>query len=143
MLKWGRIMATIENEKVSKRIRKLLNEKNMKQVDLINITSISKTAISNYLTNNRIPKAEELYKIAKALDTSMEYILTGEEYKVQQLGTDEIRLLEMYNKLNERNKGRVEQFIEERLNEQIKDNPKSSTSQSTDTEGGLKNRTVG
>jgi transcriptional regulator with XRE-family HTH domain len=136
-------MATIENEKVSKRIRKLLNEKNMKQVDLINITSISKTAISNYLTNNRIPKAEELYKIAKALDTSMEYILTGEEYKVQQLGTDEIRLLEMYNKLNERNKGRVEQFIEERLNEQIKDNPKSSTSQSTDTEGGLKNRTVG
>jgi transcriptional regulator with XRE-family HTH domain len=136
-------MATIENEKVSKRIRKLLNEKNMKQVDLINITSISKTAISNYLTNNRIPKAEELYKIAKALDTSMEYILTGEEYKIQQLGTDEIRLLEMYNKLNERNKGRVEQFIEERLNEQIKDNPKSSTSQSTDTEGGLKNRTVG
>lgn len=45
--------------------------------DLQNI-GISPQLISNWKSRNSIPKADDLYKIAKFLNVSMEWLLTGE-----------------------------------------------------------------
>lgn len=39
---------------------------------------ISPQSISNWKTRNTIPKADDLYKIAKYLNVTMEWLLTGE-----------------------------------------------------------------
>jgi transcriptional regulator with XRE-family HTH domain len=126
---------------IGKRIQNVRKLKNLSSTDIYNLTGISTGNLSEIENNKKLPSAKALISLKRVLDVSIDYILTGEEHRT--LKSEEEHILNMYNKLSEKNKGRVEQFIEERLNEQIKDNPKSSTSQSTDTEGGLKNRTVG
>lgn len=53
----------------------------LKQVDIIRETGISKTAISNYVNGNRIPDTLSIYKLSQALETSIEWILTGKEFE--------------------------------------------------------------
>jgi transcriptional regulator with XRE-family HTH domain len=61
----------------------LLVEQKMggKQRRLADLAQLSPQAINTYIKppdgRPRIPKGEELYRIAKALDVSMEYLLTG------------------------------------------------------------------
>lgn len=61
------------------RIQKLMDEKNLKQVDLANATGKSKVSVTKWMRGENIPKAEALKDIAKLLDTTDEYLLTGEE----------------------------------------------------------------
>lgn len=63
---------------VGSRIKKLLDEKELKQIDACKLANISKNAMSNYINGNRIPDTASLYKLSKLLDSSMEWILTGE-----------------------------------------------------------------
>lgn len=49
----------------------------LKQKDIIEKTGLSKAAMSNYVNGIRVPETEALYKISKALETSMEWILVG------------------------------------------------------------------
>lgn len=39
---------------------------------------VSPQAVHTYLNRGRIPKAEELYRLSRALGVTMEYLLTGE-----------------------------------------------------------------
>lgn len=64
-------------KEIGKRIKEKQTEKNYKQKDLIEKTGISKGAISNYCSGARIPETESILKISFALDTSMEWLLTG------------------------------------------------------------------
>lgn len=45
-------------------------------------TGIDCQKFKNQRTGNIIPKADDLYKIARALNTSMEYLLSGEQQKI-------------------------------------------------------------
>ena len=60
------------------RIISRLRQLGLKQADLCRETSISSNAISQYCTGKRIPDTASLYKIATALKTTMEWVLTGE-----------------------------------------------------------------
>ena len=56
-------------------------------------------AVSGWKLHNRIPKSEDLYKIAQAIGVSMEYLLTGNDEN--ELPPDKIELLKNYDLLSD------------------------------------------
>lgn len=79
-----------------------LSYQNMIVKELADKCGVSKHTIDNYLTgHNSIPKADIAVKIAKALNVSVEYLITGEDLKCMQ--SIKIRkILNIINKFNER-----------------------------------------
>lgn len=71
-------------ESVAARLKKAMDEKGMKQVDLVNATGLDKGAISHYLSGKYEPKQIAINKLAVALDVS-EMWLWG--YDVEQTRT--------------------------------------------------------
>lgn len=65
---------------VAIRIKKELEKKGMSQKELCNITKISESAMSKYLSNNISIRSDVLAKISKALGVSM-YALMGIQEK--------------------------------------------------------------
>ncbi len=60
------------------RLRMALNDKNMKQSELSEITGIGKSSISTYLSGEYLPKQRNIYKMAKALDVDEAWLM-GED----------------------------------------------------------------
>lgn len=106
--------------KIIDRIFKLLDSKNIKYIELAKELNISKSVVSSWKSRNTNPPAEMIEKIANFLNVSIIYLITGKENEFD-LSKEEINLLHKYNLLNERNKGKVENFIDERVAEQGKD----------------------
>ena len=64
------------------RLRDEMEYQGMSAKDLSDTTGISKRTIDNYLkTNPQEPGVYNAQKIAKALKVSVEYLVTGSEYK--------------------------------------------------------------
>ncbi len=59
------------------RLLRIMEDHGMRATDLVNITDISKTAISRYLSGNYVPKIDKAELIAKALNVDVNYLLTG------------------------------------------------------------------
>lgn len=59
-----------EYELFSKRLRKALSARTMKQQELCNITGISKSMISLYLSAKNMPESNRIYVMAEALGVS-------------------------------------------------------------------------
>lgn len=65
--------------KFSEKIRKLMNYKGFSQRELATIAKIPENTLSRYLNGQRIPRADQIVNIAKALDcTVSELIQFGE-----------------------------------------------------------------
>lgn len=62
-------------EEFSVRLRKAMNYRNIKQVDLVNKTGIDKALISNYLSGKYKAKHDKLHKLAIALDVSEGWLM--------------------------------------------------------------------
>ncbi len=54
-----------------------MSTKGYNQNQLAELIGVSNVSISRYMTTGRIPRTEELYKIAQLLEVSMEQLLTG------------------------------------------------------------------
>lgn len=80
---------------IGNRIKEKQKEKNYKQKDLIEKTGISKGAISNYCSGTRIPDTESILKLAYALETSIEWLLTGKATN-ENFTDDELEILHSY-----------------------------------------------
>ncbi len=63
---------------IGERIQSLLDKYKLKQIDVCKITNISKNAMSNYISGNRIPETMALYKLSKTFLVSMEWLFAGE-----------------------------------------------------------------
>lgn len=61
------------------RLAELLSERAMTQKDLALATGITESAISHYVNGTRVPRGVNLTKIAKALGTSIDYLLCHEQ----------------------------------------------------------------
>ena len=61
------------------RIRKLLERENLSQRELANAIGSSESTISRYIQNKRVPYGDTLTRLAKALNTTSDYLLTGKE----------------------------------------------------------------
>lgn len=62
-------------EELKDRLRLALSMRNMKPADLCEITGISKSVISYYLSGKASPKADRVHIISKALDVSEAWLL--------------------------------------------------------------------
>ena len=60
---------------VADRLREAMNMRNKKQVDLERETGINRSAISRYLSGEYEPKNKPIYKLAKALDVSDQWLM--------------------------------------------------------------------
>lgn len=69
------------------RLNNLLNEKNIKQAELVEKTGIGKSSISTYLSGEYEPKQQNVYKIAQALDVSINYLMGFEDEPEPQINT--------------------------------------------------------
>lgn len=65
--------------KISENIRAALLAKGINQNQLAEAASVSNVTISRYMSGNRTPGTEELFRMARVLDVSMEYLLTGQQ----------------------------------------------------------------
>lgn len=106
--------------KIIERIFNIMAAKNIKNIDLAEKLNINKSVISNWKSRNTNPPSEMIVPICELLNIEPIYLLTGKE-NINNLSHEEINLLNKYNLLTEKNKGKVENFIDERLDEQGKD----------------------
>jgi transcriptional regulator with XRE-family HTH domain len=63
---------------VHKRLRSLAESRGLKNADLARIAEVSAVAVGKWFSAGQIPKAEQLLKIARFFDVSIEWILLGE-----------------------------------------------------------------
>lgn len=70
-------------------VKKELDYKLMSQKELAAATEISYNTIQSWITKDRLPDAQDSVKIAKVLDVSVEYLVTGKESPKKQF-SDEI-----------------------------------------------------
>lgn len=67
------------SRKFSEKVRKLMNYKGFSQRELATIAKIPENTLSRYLNGQRIPRADQIVNIAKALECSTsELIQFGE-----------------------------------------------------------------
>ena len=80
---------------IAERIRFAMNVRNVKQVEMVQKTGITKGAFSSYLSGNYNPKKDKLELIADALDININWLM-GENvlWKIAVLRI--IRLRDMY-----------------------------------------------
>ena len=62
-----------------KRIKILLKDKNINQQNLAASLDIPSDTFSKWIQKDRLPDAEQTYKIANALGVSVEYLVTGNQ----------------------------------------------------------------
>lgn len=66
-------------ENFNERFERLLSEKNMNKADIADAVGMSRTGMSSWKDNDRIPRADVAVKIAKILDVPVDYLVLGEE----------------------------------------------------------------
>ena len=68
----------VNKKEIAKRIREIMEELRVTQLQLADLLGVSQPAISLYL-KGRIPPAEVLLQIAQLGETTVEWILTGDK----------------------------------------------------------------
>lgn len=69
-------MVLMMKESFAKRMKEGMSIKNIKQVDLVEKTGLTKSAISQYLSGKYEPKQKGIYLIAKALDVNEAWLMS-------------------------------------------------------------------
>lgn len=65
----------MEKKSCAERIQKAMELRNLKQVDLINMTGIKKSALSQYVSGKILPRQNNIYKLAKALNVNEAWLM--------------------------------------------------------------------
>ena len=60
---------------ITNRITGLLSEQKMTQKELAKAAELTESAVSHYIKGDRVPRGVNLVKIAKALNTTTDYLL--------------------------------------------------------------------
>ena len=80
-----------------------LIKKKMSQRELAELSGVSRTVINNGIGHHHRPHINHAFKIARALGTSVEFLMTGR--RELGLSADESEALEVYRAIPERGKG--------------------------------------
>ena len=102
---------------IGQRLKQKRIEKSLTLIELSKLSNIPNGTLSKYENNVNNPSIENLYSLSQILNVSINWIVTGKE-ELNNLSDEEINLLQKYKILTERNKGKVENYIEERIAEQ-------------------------
>lgn len=102
--------------KIYERMFQIMEQKNIKAVQLADKLGISKGVISNWKKRKTNPPIEYTVLICELLEVSIEYLITGEENnKNLDLNENEQEMLEKFNQLPEREQIKIIGIVEERL----------------------------
>jgi len=74
----------------------LLNKQEKSQKWLADVSKVGKTAINSGITRKSSPSADNAFRIAKSLGTSIEYLVTGKDV----ISDGDREILNAYNNLN-------------------------------------------
>lgn len=69
----------IKKKDIGERIKKALNEAGVQQNNLAHMIGLAQSTLSEIINGNRVTSLENLTKIAKALDLSLDYLIIGKE----------------------------------------------------------------
>lgn len=69
---------------IGKHLRKMLEIRNMTETELAQKTGIFQQLISRYCNDITVPTATSLILMAMTLDCSVDFLITGKEYKSAQ-----------------------------------------------------------
>ena len=126
------------NSGFNKRLLLKMEEYGVTQADLCRSTGLASSMISHYCTGQRVPSVQVAAKIAKALNTSIDFLASGnpkvkrkpvtgtshvaektQSYKsdrqLKESAEDEALLTDMYRSLNTDGKEKVNSYIEDLL----------------------------
>lgn len=104
---------------ISERIKEGLQLQDMKQTDLVNLTGITKGALSSYISGAYEPKQRNIYKIAKALNVNEAWLMGYDVPKEREssnntnLNDKATILLNSFNKLNDEGKDEAIKRVDE------------------------------
>ncbi len=108
---------------IGDRIKQKRNEKSLTLSDLSEMTKINAGTLTKYEKNINKPSVENLIAISQNLEISLNWLIIGKE-ELSDLSREELNILKKYKLLTEKNKGKVETYIDERIAEQESDNTK-------------------
>ncbi|MBQ5878095.1 MAG: helix-turn-helix transcriptional regulator [Treponema sp.] len=75
-------------------------------------TGINKNTLGNYLTgHNSIPNADSAVKIAKALNVTVEYLVTGEDSSISQKSPDLLNIIRTIQNLDSIDLNSINQLV--------------------------------
>lgn len=76
---------------VHERIQRLLDEKNLKQADIVRATGKSSAAVAKWLSGQNVPKMDSLVKIARLFGVTPNWLATGQGEMSAKLSIDDLR----------------------------------------------------
>lgn len=96
-------------------LKELRTENKLTQKEIAAKINVSQRAYAFYEKGEREPSIETLTEIAKFYKVSIDYIVgfTDNKISLHKLNKDEQQVLEIYNGLSERNKGKLELYAEQ------------------------------
>lgn len=113
---------------VSNRLKLIMSERDLKQVDILNKTlplqikynvRLAKNDLSQYVNGKVEPNQERIFILAKALDVSEAWLMGFDVPRERVDKKDNVNeLINIYQKLNESRKDNVYNFAEHQLSEQ-------------------------
>lgn len=113
-----------QKEACCKRIRKAMELRGIKAVDLVQATGLGKSAISQYISGKYEPKQVAIHKIAKALNVSEAWLM-GYDVPIQRaeeiktvVSKEEKELIDMFHKLDSLDKKELFKWIAYRLTDE-------------------------
>lgn len=83
------------------RIFSLMKDSSISQVQLAHIVGISQSTITSWKQRGSVPSANVIEPIAKALNVSCEYIITGKESAESNLSEEAIQIAQRWDELND------------------------------------------
>lgn len=83
------------------RFEKLKEEKGVTSYAVAKATGITTTTLTNWGKGKYTPKQDKLQLIADYFDVTLDYLVTGESYTIEETATLDVRLTELDNRLKE------------------------------------------
>lgn len=99
-------------------LKQLRKEKNLSQTELAKELNMSQRMYNTYETGIREPSIDTLIMISNYYNVSLDYLVGNETKKYYTLTDEERIALNLYQKLTEKNQGKVEHYMEQLVAEQ-------------------------
>jgi transcriptional regulator with XRE-family HTH domain len=97
----------MEQETHGQRVRRLRKAKGWTQEDLQAEAQLDQSTLSGLENRNAMPKGDSLVRLARALGTSAEYLITGAEAAPQELSKEAAQIARDFDALDDRQRAEI------------------------------------
>jgi transcriptional regulator with XRE-family HTH domain len=101
-----------KNPGFSQRLKMLLKEKGISQVNLADRCGVTKNVVTKYTKHGGVPEWHILVKIARSLNTTTDFLLMGKKAKVPQIPEWLKELLPILESLPQAGRDRLRSWVE-------------------------------